>query len=366
MRRADRAAAIALIGICMTPPASGQEADVLGNADIVTLTEAGLSAAAIVAVIEASGTDFDISVAQLAALAEAGVETAVIEAMARTSVSPRPGPASAPSAPSPPAAQPGQSFSDPLSSGAALAQNPLGDDSGPNANDGQCDDTRFENIGTGNSNIVFWEGARYDGRDATDCADLLLQGLIAWRRDTEVAEVPGESEVSTVSDAQQQEAPTLPEGVTAESVCTDNPKRLACWMELDSLPDCYVWNPYLQLLGFDSWSGRCSDGLGTGTVVYRNTDDEGTWEFPYVNGVVHGMQVVQLVDGTVWETPWVNGERHGTRIWRSADGDVQKTPWVNGERHGTETWRGADGRVYEAVWVNDIIEESRRCVAGCD
>ena len=66
-------------------------------------------------------------------------------------------------------------------SGAALAQDPLGDDSGPNANDGQCDDTRFENIGAGNSNIVFWEGGRYDGRDATDCRDLLLQGLINWR-----------------------------------------------------------------------------------------------------------------------------------------------------------------------------------------
>ena len=117
MRRADRAAAIALIGICMTSPASGQEADVLGNADIVTLTEAGLSAAAIVAVIEASGTDFDISVAQLAALAEAGVESSVIEAMARTSVPSRPDPASASGAPPSPAAQPGQSFSDTLSSG---------------------------------------------------------------------------------------------------------------------------------------------------------------------------------------------------------------------------------------------------------
>lgn len=38
-----------------------------------------------------------------------------------------------------------------LSSGTAIAQNPLGDDSGPNANDGQYDDTRFENIGAGNS-----------------------------------------------------------------------------------------------------------------------------------------------------------------------------------------------------------------------
>ncbi len=46
-----------------------------------------------------------------------------------------------------------------LFSGAALAQNPLGEDSGPHANDGQCNDTRFENIGAGNSNIVSWEGS---------------------------------------------------------------------------------------------------------------------------------------------------------------------------------------------------------------
>ena len=104
-----------------------------------------------------------------------------------------------------------------------LATGEFGDDSGPNANDGQCDDARFENIGAGNSNIVFWEGGRYDGRDATDCADLLLQGLIAWRRDTAVAEVLAEPETSTVAEAQQQQPTALPEGVTAESVCTDNP-----------------------------------------------------------------------------------------------------------------------------------------------
>ncbi len=80
-----------------------------------------------------------------------------------------------------------------------LATGDFGDDTGPNANDGQCDDTRFENIGAGNSNIVFWEGGRYDGRDATDCADLLLQGLIAWRRDTAVAGVSAEPEPAPAS-----------------------------------------------------------------------------------------------------------------------------------------------------------------------
>ncbi len=132
MRRADRAAAIALIGICMTSPASGQGADVLGNADIVTLTEAGLAPSAIVAVIEASGTEFDISVAQLAELAAAGVDSAVIEAMARASAASRSVAAAASSAAAPPssstsrsggtppalpALRAGQTFSDALSSG---------------------------------------------------------------------------------------------------------------------------------------------------------------------------------------------------------------------------------------------------------
>ena len=64
--------AIALIGLCMTSAAPGQQADVLSNADIVTLTEAGLAPSAIVAVIEASGADFDISVTESAALTPIG------------------------------------------------------------------------------------------------------------------------------------------------------------------------------------------------------------------------------------------------------------------------------------------------------
>lgn len=113
--------------------------ETLSNADIVTLAEAGLSASAIVAVIESRGTDFDTSVAQLAALSRAGVDSAVIEAMTRASASGRPRAAapqaagtaasSGSSAPSPSAPQagatpssfaarqPGETFSDALSSG---------------------------------------------------------------------------------------------------------------------------------------------------------------------------------------------------------------------------------------------------------
>ena len=242
-----------------------------------------------------------------------------------------------------------------------LATGDFGDDSGPNANDGQCDDTRFENIGAGNSNIVFWEGGRYDGRDATDCADLLLQGLIAWRRDTAVAEVFSEPEVSIVSEAQQQEATTLPEGVIAESVCTDNPEGQACWMELDNIDGCYIWNPNPQHTETVIWSGNCSGGLvyGTGTVTWtygtngENTSTNGPG--PYQNGKRHGTWIVRNDNGNVYETPYVSGERHGTQIWRSAGGSVTETPFVNGEIHGTGINRWSSGLVEEIPYVNGEI-----------
>ena len=129
-----------LLAICVVTGAMAQDdEEILSNADIVTLVEAGLSSSAIVAVIESRGTDFDTSVAQLAALSRAGVDSAVIEAMARASASRRSGAAApqapgtaassrssaaSPSAPQAGAApstasarQPGETFSDTLSSG---------------------------------------------------------------------------------------------------------------------------------------------------------------------------------------------------------------------------------------------------------
>ena len=63
--------------------ASQESAEVLTNADIVTLTEAGLPADVIVAKIGISPQDFDLSVEALVALLEVGVDDAVLEAMLR-------------------------------------------------------------------------------------------------------------------------------------------------------------------------------------------------------------------------------------------------------------------------------------------
>ncbi len=78
---------ISLLGLLMVaafwaPASMGQDQDeVLTNADIVMLTDAGVPAKAIVNKINSTPTDFDTSVEQLVALSKAGVDASVLAAM---------------------------------------------------------------------------------------------------------------------------------------------------------------------------------------------------------------------------------------------------------------------------------------------
>ena len=82
MRRILACLGVVLLGVFGPPVAGVQEGEeVLTNADVVALTEAGLPAAVIVAKIAATRTDFDTSVDQLVALSAAGVDAGVVEAM---------------------------------------------------------------------------------------------------------------------------------------------------------------------------------------------------------------------------------------------------------------------------------------------
>ena len=73
---------ITLLGVWVVSVAVGQDGgEVLTNADVVTLTEAGPSSAVILAKIENTPTAFDTSVEELVTLSQAGVDAAVIEAM---------------------------------------------------------------------------------------------------------------------------------------------------------------------------------------------------------------------------------------------------------------------------------------------
>ena len=73
--------AVAALAVFLIEIATGQEEEMLTNADVVALSKAGLPASAIAAKIKVTNTDFDTSVEQLVALSKAGVDSAIIEVM---------------------------------------------------------------------------------------------------------------------------------------------------------------------------------------------------------------------------------------------------------------------------------------------
>ena len=86
MRRTASLLKMVVLAFCpIAVTVAQEEAETLTNADIVTLTEAGLSPSAILAVIDTRNTDFNTTVAQLADLSSLGVDSTVLEAMTRLS-----------------------------------------------------------------------------------------------------------------------------------------------------------------------------------------------------------------------------------------------------------------------------------------
>ena len=112
---------LALGSIFAVFPAIGQEGgEVLTNADVITLAEAGVPDSIIVAKVEGSRTDFDLSVGGLVALTKAGVGEAVLAAMTKAAPSAAAaggGRAAEPPSAAPASRRPGDVLSDPLSSG---------------------------------------------------------------------------------------------------------------------------------------------------------------------------------------------------------------------------------------------------------
>ena len=139
MKQAAGKLGVAVVALLLALPVLAQEEEeILSNADIVALSEAGLSASVIIAKISATRADFDTSVTQLVALSQAGVDGAVIEAMVNKGKAPAQQAPAAPvspagqeelpprAAPQPgdtftrqqtPSRQPGDTFSDVLRSG---------------------------------------------------------------------------------------------------------------------------------------------------------------------------------------------------------------------------------------------------------
>ena len=156
MRRMAACLGVALLGVCVLPVAAGQTGnEVLTNADIVTLTEAGLPRSVILAKIAATRTAFETSVTEIVALSRVGVDADVIEAMIAAGNIP-----------------------DPQGREVTERSIDFGDDSSQWARDGECDDPRFEGEGMASTLL---DGDR--GHDATDCRQLFESGRIRLKDD---------------------------------------------------------------------------------------------------------------------------------------------------------------------------------------
>ena len=139
---AFRLAFVLLAGVV----SAGEE---LTNADVVQLAKAGIGDAVIVAKVRTSAPAFDTSVDALLALSKEGVSDEVILAMVEAEV-------------------------DPAQGGAGEEESlEFGDDSSEWANDGECDDPRFE--GDGMSDTLMDQDR---GHDASDCRKLFETGRI--------------------------------------------------------------------------------------------------------------------------------------------------------------------------------------------
>jgi len=145
-------------------------------------------------------------------------------------------------------------------------------------------------------------------------------------------------------------------GLTPKCRTSTNEGDAPCWMEVDNLSGCYLWNG--NSLGHDSveWSGQCKNGMasGHGEAVFHAFFDDwasitGTGSF--VNGKQHGKWVERsLVD--VSEGSYVNGNRHGKWVMRSGD-NVEESTYVNGKLHGKWIERSGDGAFVEGQYLND-------------
>lgn len=165
---------------------------------------------------------------------------------------------------------------------------------------------------------------------------------------------------------------------STERTCEGKPQRTACWMELASHPQCYVW---VQLYAPDmtlTWTGECTEELASGTGTLKRVSEDyglestgllragrehGQWELrdakgnvsegPYEYGKRHGQWVFRFASGGVWEGPYVHDKKHGQWVDRYADGTVEEGPYEDGKKNGQWVIRTGDGSVFEGPYVDD-------------
>ena len=170
--------------------------------------------------------------------------------------------------------------------------------------------------------------------------------------------------VDTIAALQEERELTLPDAFLSSHAqmvrftqhCVAQPEGAACWMEVESQPECYVWNLSLQTDESATWSGACSEGWaqGTGTLTWTWVRDSEQQTSESTGRLQDGRQqgdwVERFANGNVSEGPYVEGQLHGDWVLRYANGNVETGSYVEGERHGDWVLRYADGNVENRIY----------------
>ncbi len=154
-------------------------------------------------------------------------------------------------------------------------------------------------------------------------------------------------------------------------ICTGEEGEPACWILIETMPNCHVWNRVprpSETVTFDG-SAECQGGrlTGDGTLTWSWTDDgesvtrKGDGPGPYVDGRRDGIWVISLGDDWQSKGEYVAGKEVGR--WDTFDADgriVGGGEYVHGSPNGyweIATWDGfrakgeyVDGKI-EGKWV---------------
>ena len=142
--------------------------------------------------------------------------------------------------------------------------------------------------------------------------------------------------------------------ISAEETCAGKAAGVACWNELTSHPQCYVWDVNYDENRTVSWSGKCTGNVahGKGTLMVSKGDYESSDSGNLAKGKKHGHWVGNDSYGSGFEGPYVDGKKHGNWVWRDSRGGRSEGAYVDGEKHGHWNLRDSRGGGSEGPYVD--------------
>lgn len=145
----------------------------------------------------------------------------------------------------------------------------------------------------------------------------------------------------------------IPPGAEGET-CEDVFYTAACWLPVQNIKSCWIWNPYPRENKTYTWSAKCKNGLphGRGKQVWAWTTKDGqnaihNMEGVNLKGKHQGQWEVPFADGRSYTETYVDGIRHGRIEGKDENGKVTSNGYYsNGKMHGQwEYWDNGNNRM---------------------